>query len=254
DRGRGEIFIQAGLKLDVVAVQEFGGLPQCEIEAAERRAAITRYEARGIEARELVALALENQQADERLDAGDEDAPRSEIVFIVERNVAQRRGGENGGHRETPRIVFRVAPRRVGAAKGWRLCRRPRRWREFYAVFRAMPGKAARLSRLLFSRHYLLAIGPSGRRMCERERRHGLRITLERQRTDRFDGEVVAKRCAGPSIDEELARFGFAAESIGEVDDAPDRRVIPATFESEGAERRVAVRDPHADIEIVAKV
>ena len=88
------------------------------IEAAQRRTAIPRNETGGVETRELVALVLKDQQTDQRLDAGDEDASRFEFVFIVERDVAQRRGREGGGHRKTPRIVFRIAPRRVGAAIG----------------------------------------------------------------------------------------------------------------------------------------
>jgi len=47
----------------------FLGLPQLEIETAERRTAIARDESRRAEAGSLVALALEHRQAHERLDA-----------------------------------------------------------------------------------------------------------------------------------------------------------------------------------------
>src|SRR5947207_9275863 len=66
----GEVFVQAWLELDVVVLEKIRGLPQREIEAAERRTAIARNETGGVETRELVALVLEDEQTDQRLDAG----------------------------------------------------------------------------------------------------------------------------------------------------------------------------------------
>ena len=97
DRRRGEIFIQAGLKLDVVALEELGGFPQREIETAERRAAIAGHETGGVQTGELVALMLNRQQANQRLNARDEDASGFQFVFVVERDVAQRGARESDG-------------------------------------------------------------------------------------------------------------------------------------------------------------
>src|SRR6185312_2729355 len=91
------VFVQARLKLDVRAVEEFLRLPQRLVEAAERRAAIARDEAARIEAGARVALPLQDQQADERLHAGQEDAAGTELVSVVERDVAKRDGGNRSG-------------------------------------------------------------------------------------------------------------------------------------------------------------
>ena len=96
---------------------------------AERRAAIAGDEAAGLQPGERIALPLEDQQPDERLDAGEEDASGSELELVVERDVAKgRRGYRAGnGHRQAPRIVFRISPRRAsrGLRESRRLCRRP---------------------------------------------------------------------------------------------------------------------------------
>ena len=60
------------------------------VEAAERRAAIAGDEARRVEAGEPVPLPLHQQQAHDRLRAGDEDAILRKIVLVVERDVPER--------------------------------------------------------------------------------------------------------------------------------------------------------------------
>ncbi len=97
-RGRGEVLVQSGLELDVRAFEELSRFPQRLVERAQRRAAIARDETCGIEALDRVALALQDQQADERLGAGEIDAARFERVFIVEGNFTQ--GGDGGGHEQ----------------------------------------------------------------------------------------------------------------------------------------------------------
>ena len=67
DRRRGEVLVQPGLELDVGAVEVLLRLPQRLVEAAERRAAVAGDEAAGVEAGQPVALALQDQQADQRL-------------------------------------------------------------------------------------------------------------------------------------------------------------------------------------------
>ena len=72
-RGR-EILVEARLELDVRALEESGCLPQRLVERTERRAAVAGHEACGVQAREHVALALKDQEPNERLRAGQVDA------------------------------------------------------------------------------------------------------------------------------------------------------------------------------------
>jgi hypothetical protein len=84
DRGRGEIFVQAGLEQDVVLVEMRLRPHELLIEPAERRAAIARNVASGVESGEPVALLLHQSRADQRLIAGDEHAALRQIVFVIE--------------------------------------------------------------------------------------------------------------------------------------------------------------------------
>ena len=122
DRRRREVLVQPGLELDVRAVEELLRLPQRLVERAERRAAIAGDEAAGVEPRERVALALQDQQPDERLRAGEEDAAGLELVFVVERDVAQRRGADRSGCGHPSRLQEscsgRVRPRRSVRKRG----------------------------------------------------------------------------------------------------------------------------------------
>jgi hypothetical protein len=72
-RGRREILVEAGLEVDVVFLEVPLGAPQRVVVHAERRAAVARDEAAGVEARLEVALALHHRQAHQRLDAGQID-------------------------------------------------------------------------------------------------------------------------------------------------------------------------------------
>ena len=73
DRGRREILVHAGLELDVVLLEMLARGEQLLVVAAERRAAITGDEARGIEARGAVAADLGHRQPNQRLNPGQED-------------------------------------------------------------------------------------------------------------------------------------------------------------------------------------
>src|SRR5262249_16462932 len=53
-------------------------------------------------------------------------------------------------------------------------------------------------------------------------------------------------------VDQELACFGLCAEPGGEVHDGPNSRIFEASFEPEAAKRRIAVRYPNAESEVVA--
>ncbi len=107
DRRRREVLVQARLELDVRAVEELRRLPQRLVEAAQRRAAVAGDEPAGVEARGLVALALQHQQANERLDAVQVDAAGIERVLVVQRDVAQAAGaGEAIGTYSAKNRVF----------------------------------------------------------------------------------------------------------------------------------------------------
>ncbi len=84
--GRRQVFVQPGLETDIVSLEVPLRLPQCIVVDAERRAAIAGDEAAGIEPRVLVALALHDRQANQRLDAGKINAPGPERIFVVEAN------------------------------------------------------------------------------------------------------------------------------------------------------------------------
>ena len=100
DRGGREVLVQAGLELDVCALEELRRSPKRQVEAAQGRASIAGNKTRGIEPRELVALALQHQQPHQCLHTGQVDAAGFELVFVVEGDFAQRGcAGRGGGHR-----------------------------------------------------------------------------------------------------------------------------------------------------------
>ena len=84
DRGGREVFVHAGLELDVVLFEVFSRGEQLLVVAAERRAAVSRDEARGIEAGGAVAADLRHRQANQRLDPGQEDMAGALGVFLIE--------------------------------------------------------------------------------------------------------------------------------------------------------------------------
>ena len=90
DGGRGEILVQAGLEEDVVPLEMRLGAHELLVEPAERRAAIARDVAGGVEPGAAVALLLHQAGADQRLIAGDEHAALGKVVFVVEGDVLQR--------------------------------------------------------------------------------------------------------------------------------------------------------------------
>ena len=89
-RGGREIFVQAGDESDVVSLQERFGPPQRVVVHAERRAAVARDEARGIEVLPPIALALQQRQSHQGLNSGEIDSLRVEAVFVVQPNLHQR--------------------------------------------------------------------------------------------------------------------------------------------------------------------
>src|SRR5262249_59475470 len=95
NRGRGEIFMGARLEADVVRFGVLPRLPQRIVVDAEGRAAIARDETAGVEAGVLVALALHDRQAHERLDARQINSAGAERVFVVEADGREVHGPAN---------------------------------------------------------------------------------------------------------------------------------------------------------------
>src|SRR5438477_4169771 len=107
DRRGGEVLVQSRLELDARALEKLRGAPELLVEPTQWRSAVPGHESRGVEPRELVALALQHQQPHERLHAGQIDPAGFKLVFIVESNVAQRGCAGGGGcHRNFSKIVF----------------------------------------------------------------------------------------------------------------------------------------------------
>ena len=84
DRGGREVLIHAGLELDVVLIEMFSRCEQLLVIAAQRRAAVSGNKARGVEAGGAVAPDLRHWEADQRLNAGQEDVAGALGVFLIE--------------------------------------------------------------------------------------------------------------------------------------------------------------------------
>ncbi len=91
-----EVFVEPRLEVDVGAPQEFLGLPQGLIDPAQRRAAIARNEARGVESGEAVALPLQDEEPHQGLRAGEENPSRFEFPLVVETDPSKRHEGLRG--------------------------------------------------------------------------------------------------------------------------------------------------------------
>src|SRR4029077_17971296 len=103
----------------VVAFEMRARTPQRLIEPAERRAAITGNETRGIDAGAQIALALKHQEADQRLRTGKEDAAALQRVLVVQGSCSERSVINRGVHRASPQKLCSCgALARVSAARG----------------------------------------------------------------------------------------------------------------------------------------
>ena len=84
DRGRREVLVHAGLKLDVVLFEVFSRGEQLLVVAAQGRTAVAGDEACGIQARGAVAPDLRHRQADQRLDTGQKYVAGALGIFLIE--------------------------------------------------------------------------------------------------------------------------------------------------------------------------
>ena len=84
DRGRCQVFVHAGLELDVVLFEVFSRGKELLVVATQGRAAIAGNEACGVQPGGTVAADLRHRQADQRLDTGQEDVTFILGVFLIE--------------------------------------------------------------------------------------------------------------------------------------------------------------------------
>ena len=84
DRGGGQVLVHARLELDVVLLEMFSCGEQLLVIAAERRTAVAADESCGVQPSGAVAADLRHRQADQRLDAGQEDVAGALGVFLIE--------------------------------------------------------------------------------------------------------------------------------------------------------------------------
>ena len=91
--GRGEILVQAGLKDDVVLVEDLLRGMHLRIDSAERRSAIAGDEAcRIVRAGLAVTLLLHEKEPNDRLRAGREHTLFRQVELVVEGNALERVG------------------------------------------------------------------------------------------------------------------------------------------------------------------
>src|SRR2546422_1289008 len=84
------------------------------------------------------------------------------------------------------------------------------------------------------------------------ESRHRFEESLQVELPDGFDLDQILGRREQPLRDQDLTGPGLTAEARGEIRYGADGSVVQASFEADGADRRVALRDPDAEVEIVA--
>ena len=84
DRRQSEILVQAWLEPHALRFEPLAGPGQLQVVGRKRRAAIAGHIAGSIEAGPAVAPTLNERQAHECLDAGEENASLRQIVFVIE--------------------------------------------------------------------------------------------------------------------------------------------------------------------------
>ena len=94
--GGGKVLVDAGLEADVQRGQHRLAVPDLAVEPAQRRAAIARDEAAGVQAGRAVEPGLFQQDANQRLDAGQQDRR----VEVGEPAFQRGRAGETDVHRD----------------------------------------------------------------------------------------------------------------------------------------------------------
>src|SRR5262245_29053168 len=91
-RGSGEIFVQAGLELDVGRHKLFCRAHELLVETAERRATVAGEITGSVQTGAPVALLLHQAGTNQRLIAGHKYVRLAQIVFVVEADRSKRHG------------------------------------------------------------------------------------------------------------------------------------------------------------------
>ena len=97
DGGGGEVLVDGGEELDAGLGEAVLAAPELEVEGAERRAAVAGDEAAGVAAGLAVAAGLVEEDAGQRLGAGEEDPSRGQVVAVGEAIVAEAKLGHGHG-------------------------------------------------------------------------------------------------------------------------------------------------------------
>src|ERR1700738_2208950 len=89
-RRGGDVLVDAGQKSDVIAIELALRPNELLVERAQRRAAVARHIARGVETCTPVALLLHPAEPDQRLKPGHDAAALAEIVLVFKGDVIER--------------------------------------------------------------------------------------------------------------------------------------------------------------------
>jgi hypothetical protein len=100
DHRRAEVLVDARREFDCRSLEMLLGLPQLQVEAAQRTAAISRNEAARVEPRRAIAQLLHQRQSHQRLHPGQKNPAALARVFVVEVVVTVQDWRERGGHRK----------------------------------------------------------------------------------------------------------------------------------------------------------
>ena len=114
DHGRAEVLVEARLEFHFRRFQLLARAPQLQVEAAQRRAAITADEARRVQPGAFVAQLLHQRQPHQRLHPAQVDAALGAAVLVVQRVVGIDHAGLHAGMGE--RGVGRSRGREFGGA------------------------------------------------------------------------------------------------------------------------------------------
>ncbi|MNQ54959.1 hypothetical protein D3C85_690380 [compost metagenome] len=93
DGGSGQLFVDSGLEMDVVFLEEGLGFPEALVEVTQGRSPVAGDEAGGVQAVSLVPLLLQHRQASESLGAGEIEVTGCEAVFVIQADLGQRHAG-----------------------------------------------------------------------------------------------------------------------------------------------------------------
>ncbi|MNT29408.1 hypothetical protein D3C72_1651460 [compost metagenome] len=123
DGGSGQLFVDSGLEMDVVFLEEGLGFPEALVEVTQGRSPVAGDEAGGVQAVSLVPLLLQHRQASESLGAGEIEVTGCETVFVIQADLGQRHAGAPvvfmATSMATVGAIFHSVAGRIAAAGAW---------------------------------------------------------------------------------------------------------------------------------------